>query len=278
MTYNPDVPRRHYDDFADKEWSRLTRNRLGELMFAVHMDILRRYVSPQDRVIEFGAGAGIYTKELVGMCMSLTVSDISPKQLEINKAKMTQLGHKEDISRFLLLDIVDLSTLAEGSFDVVVCVGGVLNYLMEKERAAVSEMLRITRQGGLLILGVMSLVGALIHAMPALIAEKGQFGIEATRWLLDTGIQDPDHYPVESQHYVHMMTSAELDHLIEGLPVNVREKSAAGLLGLSGEDVLLTARQDPELWDLLVEKEIEFTKRPGTLDCGTNIIYVIERV
>ncbi|HCQ88882.1 MAG TPA: class I SAM-dependent methyltransferase, partial [Clostridium sp.] len=38
------------------------------------------------------------------------------------------------------------------------------------------------------------------------------------------------------------------------------------------------AKQDKEFWELLIRKEIEFTKLPGTLDCGMNIIYVIEKL
>ncbi len=32
-------------------------------------------------------------------------------------------------------------------------------------------------------------------------------------WIFDTGVQDEEHYPVESKHYVHMMRSTEMDAL-----------------------------------------------------------------
>jgi len=39
----------------------------------------------------------------------------------------------------------------------------------------------------------------------------------------------------------------------------------------------LNARQDKKFWELIVKKEIEFTKLEGMLDCDMNIIYVVEK-
>ena len=47
MGYDPAFPRTHYDRVADKEWTRLTRNRRGELNFLVHMDVLRRHITAE---------------------------------------------------------------------------------------------------------------------------------------------------------------------------------------------------------------------------------------
>ncbi len=55
------------------------------------------------------------------------------------------------------------------------------------------------------------------------------------------------------------------------------KKSSAGLFAHSKEEALNQAKIDTDFWDLLIEKEIEFTKRPTTLDCGMNIIYVVEK-
>lgn len=75
--YDPAFPQAHYDHVADKEWTRLTRNRRGELNFLVHMDVLRQHITRDMDVLEIGAGAGIYTKEPVHMTRRLVVSDLS---------------------------------------------------------------------------------------------------------------------------------------------------------------------------------------------------------
>ena len=92
MSYDPTFPRQHYDNLADEEWSRMTRSRRGELSFLVHMDVFRSHLNTGMHVLEIGAGAGIFTKELVHMAQRLVVADISPVQLELNQQHMRELG------------------------------------------------------------------------------------------------------------------------------------------------------------------------------------------
>jgi len=278
MKYNAEIPRARYDKFGNREWERLEKDRLGELLYHVHLDILKRYISSSDQVIELGAGAGRFTKDIVNMSKSLVTSDLSPVQIEINKRKMEELGLIDKVQDFKILDISNLEGIPDNTYDVAVCIGGPINYLFDKEESAINEMLRVLKSQGKLILGSMSLVGALTYYLDGVIYEKGMFGIDATEWIFTTGIQDEEHYPVENKHYVHMMTSKDLDALFQGKPVKILEKSSAGLFMHSQEETLTRAKQDSEFWELLIRKEIEFTKLPGTLDCGMNIIYVVEKL
>ena len=276
--YDSNIPKNLYASFGEKEWTRLSRDRLGELLFHVHMDVFRRYVKKEASVLELGAGAGVFSKELVALAGNLIVSDISEEQLAINKLKMTELGLEGRIEKFLLLDITDLNYIDNNHYDVVTCVGGALNYTFDKEQVAIAEMLRVTKPGGVVILGVMSLINSLMRYLPAIVDEKNQFGIGATKWLMDTGIQDAEHYPVDNKHYVHMMKSNEIDALFESQNVQVIEKRAAGLFSMAGEEALDQAKADKELWELILSKEVEFSKNPACLDCGANIIYVVRKI
>lgn len=81
MSYNPEIPRNRYDNYGDREWTRLERDAHGELLYHVHLDILKRYIKPSDCVFEIGAGSGRYTKDIVNICKELTVADISSHQI-----------------------------------------------------------------------------------------------------------------------------------------------------------------------------------------------------
>ena len=278
MSYNPDIPRNRYDNYGDREWKRLEKDGHGELLYHVHLDILKRYIKPTDKVLEVGAGSGRYTKDLAAMCAELTVADISSHQIEFNKSKMRELSLIDRIKAYHVLDVIDMSVFEDSSFDCVVCIGGVLNYLLDKEKDGVQEMLRVLKLDGVLIVGVMSFIGASLYYLEGIRHEKDQFGLEATKWVFDTGVQDEEHYPVESKHYVHMMRSTEMDALFAQFPVRVNERSSAGLFTQAGDSALENARNDKEFWKLIVEKEIAFTKLPGTLDCGMNMIYVAQKL
>ena len=92
MSYNPNIPKDRYNNYGDREWTRLEKDSHGELLYRVHLDILTRFVKKEDRVLEIGAGSGRYTKDLVQICKSLTVGDISEHQIEFNQSKMKELS------------------------------------------------------------------------------------------------------------------------------------------------------------------------------------------
>ena len=190
---------------------------------------------------------------------------------------MKELSLFSKIDSFHVLDILNMGIFPDSSFDCIVCIGGVINYLLDKEKDGVAEMLRVLKPGGIIVVGAMSFIGASLYHLDGIRNEKDQFGIEATKWIFDTGIQDEEHYPVASKHYVHMMRSSQMDDLFNQFPVKIIERSSAGLFSQAGDEALENTRNDEEFWELLVGKEIQFTKLPGTLDCGMNIIYVIQK-
>ncbi|MEK3877817.1 class I SAM-dependent methyltransferase [Paenibacillus sp. FSL M7-0420] len=278
MSYNPEIPRTRYDTYGDREWTRLTKDGPGELLYQVHLDILQRYTKPTDTVLEIGAGSGRYTKDLATMCSELTVADLSSHQIEFNQSKMQELSLMDRIKAYHVLDVLDMSVFEDASFDTVVCIGGVINYLLDKETEGIRELLRVLKPDGILVVGSMSFIGSSLYYLDGIQYEKNLFGLEATKWLMDTGIQDEANYPVPSKHYIHMMRSSELDALLAQFPVNILERSSAGLYTQAGDAALENARNDPEFWKLMIKKEIAFTKLPGTLDCGMNIIYVVRKL
>ncbi len=277
MSYNPEIPRNRYDNYGDKEWIRLEKDGQGELLYHVHLDILKRYINKTDKVLEIGAGSGRYTKDIVKMCETLTVTDISKHQIEFNKSKMQELSLIDKISAFHILDILNMEIFEDSSFDCIVCIGGIINYLLDKDKDGMAEMLRVLKPGGTVIIGAMSFIGSSLYYLDAIRYEKDQFGLDATKWLFNTGIQDEEHYPVLSKHYVHMMRSSEMDSLFYKFSLDILEKSSAGLFTHAGDIALENARHDKEFWEFIVKKEIEFTKLPSTLDCGMNIIYVAKK-
>lgn len=275
--YDSSVPRQYYDSFGEKEWTRLSRDTAGQLLYHVHMDVFRRYIQEHDSVLELGAGAGMFSKELARLAGRVVVSDISEEQITINRSKMRELGLEDRFQDFMILDITDLEPIASDQYDVVTCVGGALNYTFDKEQAAIGEMLRVTKPGGILIVGAVALFNSLMRYLSAIADEKQQFGIESTKWLMERGIQDAEHYPVENKNFLHMLKSSDLDVLFEGQNAQIVERRAASIFSLAGEEALDQAKLDPELWNLILAKEIEFSKDPAYLNCGANIIYVVKK-
>lgn len=151
---------RYFDELGEREWTRLEADAPARVSFHIHRRYLRKYVRPGERVLEVGAGAGRFTIELAGIGTRITVGDISPGQLELNRQKVADVGCEEMIDGRELLDITDLSSLPAEGFDAVVCYGGPLSYVFDRADDAMEQMLTVTRRGGHVLLSVMSLAGA----------------------------------------------------------------------------------------------------------------------
>ncbi len=188
MAYNADIVRDRYDNYGDREWTRLEQDANGILLYEVHKELLFRHIHKLDNVLEIGAGSGRYTKELVDICNELTVVDISSHQVKFNKQKMKELGKIDAIKAFHVADMIDMDMFEDDEFDNVVCIGGPLSYLLDKEKEGVQELLRVTKPGGTIIMGVMSIIGAFSYYFNGILHEKEAYGIDATKWVIDTGV------------------------------------------------------------------------------------------
>jgi hypothetical protein len=72
-----------------------------------HIQAFERYVKPRDRVLEIGAGPGRFTIELASLGASVTVTDISPAQLELNHTHVTDAGLAGSVAEWAVADVTN---------------------------------------------------------------------------------------------------------------------------------------------------------------------------
>lgn len=138
-----------YDRFGDREFARPSlMNYVSE---ALHEAFLR---GASGRALDAGAGVGRFTVPLARRCRRVVVVDISTAQLDRNKVRVREAGLLRRIEAYLQLDISHLKGLGDGSFDSVVCFRGPINYSVTSLDRALSELLRVTRPGGLLLVSL----------------------------------------------------------------------------------------------------------------------------
>ena len=165
--YDRDWVKSYYDEYGKREWERWDASPVEQVKFEVHLYYLRRHLEANERILEIGAGAGRFTQELAKISNKIVVADISPVQLQLNRENAQTLGYSKSIEQWIECDICDLQPhFDDAEFDAVVCYGGPLSYVFGEREKAISELLRVTRPGGLLFLGVMSLWGTAHHFLP----------------------------------------------------------------------------------------------------------------
>lgn len=196
-----------FDAYGVAEWERHDATPAGRVSFAIHVGLLDELIRPGDLVLDAGAGPGRFTIELARLGARVHVGDISPGQLELNRERVAAAGYDSAVVARDVLDVCDLSSLASGSFDAVVCFGGPLSYVRDEAPAALAELARVTRPGGHVLLSVMSTLGAMRAFLPAVFDEHRRFGPDHTERIFSTGELDRE---TNRGHEMRMFRWSEL--------------------------------------------------------------------
>jgi SAM-dependent methyltransferase len=281
--YDPEYTRTFYNAYGEAEWARLENYAYGRLQAIIHEDFVRRYIKSGDRVLDAGSGPGRFSIVTAKLGANVTVLDISDKQLEIARQKISEAGQLEGIEKFVRADICDLSMFADGQFDVVICFGAVLTYVCEKRQQAASELVRVTRRGGTILVGVGSKLGPVqgVAQLPDMVTLKNP-GIPTPHgpalWdVLETGALSgfPSRAAKMMHAPMHLFTAEELKALFKECEILETAGSNVAIREYSPANEQLAA--DPTCWETLVELEKKINHDPGLVNCGSHIIMAVRK-
>ena len=265
--WDPERAISFYDEYGESEWTRFEDGRTPAPSLDVHLDRLRRFVNAGDRVLEVGAGPGRFTIELARLGAQVTVSDLSPRQLELNRERVAAEGFEEHIVEREIADVLDLKRWDDASFDATVCFGGPLSYVVDRTDEGIAELVRVTRPGGHVLVSVMSLVGTVVHYLPILLDLVRRDGVAKNEAIVRTGLlpDEPDYGHLAMK----LFRWSELEALLSphGTVIDV---CAAGLLPN-------VQPEEPELREFLSTVELELAGEPGAVSCGQHILAVLRR-
>lgn len=258
MSWDPARAAEFFDEYGEHEWVRFENGNTPGPSLTTHTRMLEGYVRPGDKVLDAGCGPGRFTLELLRLGAHVTALDISPGQLELLR------GRVPDVDA-MVGDVTDLSRFADDSFDVAVCFGGPLSYVLDRAEQAVAELARVTRPGGHVVVSVMGLAGAAIHFAPVIVELAQRDGPARSREIVRTGVLP------EGDGYGHLALRMYLWEELEELLAphgEVVDGAAAGVLPH-------VAVEEPEIRPLLEEFEEKLAYDPGSRSCGEHIIGVL---
>ncbi len=266
--------REHFDRVGDREWERLGADARSEVSFEIHRRMLARHLHPGDLALEIGAGGGRFTIELAAMGATVVVTDLSQVQLDLNAQHVATAGHEQAVLRRECLDVRDLTSIDDGSFDVVVAFGGPLSYAFEEAEYSFAELLRVTRPGGVVAASVMATVGTSRFFLSSILNEINELGPEPFDAVLRSG--DTRHVAAQG-HACRMFRWLEIAAMIDRHDCSLLAASASNCLSLGDQEAMARVRADPVLWSRFLGWEAELAAEPGALDGGTHIVFAVER-
>lgn len=266
---------RYFDELGEREWDRLEADQRSRVSLEIHKRFLRRWVVPETRVLEIGAGPGRFTIELARMGCRVVVSDISSVQLELNKRYVSNAGLSDRVECWRRLDVRDLSELATGTFDAVVAYGGPLSYVFEDAPRGLAECLRVVTPGGPVVASVMSLPGSARCFLASFPATIRSVGLETFERFLEVG--DQRMIEASGAHPCQLFSWRDVEEMTQRLGADVREASASNWLSLGNAAALESLAADPTWWERFLRWEEVLCRQPGAVDGGTHLLFTASR-
>lgn len=127
------------------EDGRLT-SKHGKIEFLTTMRYIDKYIKKDDRVLEIGAATGRYSHTLARRGYRVDAVELVEHNIDIFRKNTLP---NEDIS-IMQGNALDLSALPDNRYDITLLLGPLYHlYNEEDKRQALSEAIRVTKQGGI---------------------------------------------------------------------------------------------------------------------------------
>ena len=145
------VTNKHKDIIINKyseydEENRLVSDRAHNIEYMTTMHYIQKFLKPDAKILEIGAGTGRYSIALAKMGYDVTAVDLTPKYVETMKSNTRKLKY----FNCMIADALDLSMFEDGSFDMVLNFGPMYHLFTPKDnKQAIKETLRVAKKNGI---------------------------------------------------------------------------------------------------------------------------------
>ena len=143
-----------FDEYGIKEWNRLEENAYSRINYLLHMHFIKEYLKPDMKILDAGCGTGRFSIDFAKLDCKVTLLDISQEQLKIAKEKIDEAEVGHNIEGVYHADLAEKTNFADNQFDVIVCYGAPLSYILEKRDDVIKEFNRILKPKGKLFVSV----------------------------------------------------------------------------------------------------------------------------
>ncbi len=136
------------DDFYknyDEDGRLLSKSHLPE--YLITMEYIEKYLKPNSRILEIGAGTGRYSIALAEKGYTVDSVEFVEHNIEIMKKKVKPY-HKINIYKG---NACDLSFIESDTYDIVLLLGPMYHLFEEKDKhKAISEAIRVAKKGAII--------------------------------------------------------------------------------------------------------------------------------
>ncbi|WP_042169353.1 class I SAM-dependent methyltransferase [Paenibacillus gorillae] len=170
------------------EWGRLDRE---PLEFIINLHYMMKYMPPAGKVLDNGAGPGKYALELAKRGHNVTLTDLTPKMVETARQKAEEFGLLPQFEGFHIRNAISLEGLPDESYEASLMLGPLYHLQLEQDRvAAVKELHRVTKSGGIVFAAVQTRMRMAINSLQSPRNWKPNDRMASIRQFYDNGLFD----------------------------------------------------------------------------------------
>ena len=183
----------------------------GSVEFLTTMRYIEKYIRTGDRVLEIGAATGRYSHTLARMGYEVDAVELVEHNIEVFR-KNTLPEEKITVTQG---NALDLSAFPDNRYDITLLLGPLYHlYNDEDKRQALSEAIRVTKQGGIIF-------AAYVISDGSLIDEGFNLGNFSVAEYIKDGLIDPVTFAATSEpkDLFELVRKEDIDSLMSVFPV-----------------------------------------------------------
>jgi ubiquinone/menaquinone biosynthesis C-methylase UbiE len=259
-----------YANKTEEEWRRLRRNAYHQIEYMTTMHFLNKHLPKHGIILDAGGGPGRYSIELARRGYDIVLLDVVPEMLKTARRKMKRARVSKRVKQLIQGSVDNLSMFSDETFDAVLCLGGPLNHLLEREQRqkAAKELVRVAKKQSPIFVSV---IGRIALLRTILIRFPHEMKYARHHWEIGDyvpGLQG------EGFTAAHWFLPEELRELFERQRVKVL--AMAGLEGLSSHHERETNKlsKDEEKWKMWVDILLKTCTHPSVVGGAEHFLLV----
>ncbi len=230
------------------------------------MQYIHRYLRSGNRILEIGAGTGRYSITLAGEGYDITAVELVEQNLDVLRGKISP-GMS---IRAMQGNALDLSMLSSDYYDMTLLLGPMYHLFTEADRRqALSEALRVTKPGGILMAAYCITDGPMINYVFRL----GNYKHFAETGMLDTKVWS--FCPPKNSFLFEHSTKADIDRLIADYPAErLHYVATDGLPSFLQEEI---KSMDDESFDALLRYHLSVCERKDLVGATAHSLDILRK-
>lgn len=217
------------------EDKRLQADKAHQVEFLTTTRYIDKYLKPNDKILEVGAGTGVYSIYYAEKDYEVNSLELVPENINILKSKITK-DMNINVTEGTALD---LSCYEDNTFDMTLVLGPLYHlYTEEDKKKAIEEALRVTKPNGYLYIAYLTNDSVMLS-----------YGLKK-RHLLDKGLFDENYKFYDKPEEIFTTFNIdEFNKLMDNYPIeNITIVATDGLSSILRDYVNILDDEEFKVW------------------------------